>query len=337
MRKIASAVAASLFTALSIWPSTGAAQSAPAEVRLAWAGAPRVWVLGKEDGAFDKALGVPVKWVQFGSGADVLALFAGKQIDIARFGSNPAVSAYVQGLPVELISVPEVIATSEQLVVRDTVGTLKDLEGKTIAYPPNSTAQYALESLLDQGLLDRSKVKLVPLKPAEIVAAWKRGDIDGAYAWDPAKEQLTSDGAKVLFSTKDLRKDGVLIYNNFVVSKDFARAYPQLVAAFLKTYQQKVDEYKRDPEAAAQVIAKHLNQPVASVRTTLAGLDYPSITELLSDAYLGDGSNPANTGIAKAQKKTAEFLVKAGQLQASKVPQDFGAFNNPAYLQASQK
>lgn len=337
MRKIVSAVVASLFTALSVLPATGAAQSAPAEIRLAWAGAPRVWVLGKADGAFEKALGVPVKWVQFGSGADVLALFAGKQIDIARFGSNPAVSGFVQGLPIELISVPEVIATSEQLVVRNTVGTLKDLEGKTIAYPPNSTAQYALETLLDQGLLDRSKVKLVPLKPAEIVAAWKRGDIDGAYAWDPAKAELTADGAKVLFSTRDLRKDGVLIYNNFVVSKAFAQAYPQLVATFLKTYQQQVDAYKRDPEAAAQVIATYLNQPLASVRATLAGLDYPSIAELLSDAYLGDGSNPGKSGLAAAQKKTADFLVKVGQLQASKVPGDFGALNNPAYLQAAQK
>ena len=34
--------------------------AAPAEVRFAWAGAPRVWVLGKADKSFDQALGVPV-------------------------------------------------------------------------------------------------------------------------------------------------------------------------------------------------------------------------------------------------------------------------------------
>ncbi|MDR1828698.1 MAG: ABC transporter substrate-binding protein [Methylobacteriaceae bacterium] len=337
MRKSFAVIAASLFTCLAFQPVPATAQQLPEEVRFAWAGAPRIWVLAKEDGSFEKALGVRVKWVQFGSGADVLTLFAGKEIDIARFGSNPAISGYVQGLPIELISVPELIATSEQLAVKAEIKELKDLEGKTIAFPPNSTAQYALEALLDKGLLDRSKVKLVGLKPAEIIAAWKRGDIDGAYAWDPAKAEITSSGGHVIFSTKDLKPDGILIYNNYVVSKEFASAYPDLVAKFLKVHEEKVAQYKKDPEAAVKTIAKYLDQSEDSVRGTLAGLEYPSIAELLSKDYLGDGSDPDNTGIALAEKKTAEFLVKAGQLQAEKVPAGFGAFNNPAYLKEAQK
>ncbi|MFY3859766.1 taurine ABC transporter substrate-binding protein [Achromobacter xylosoxidans] len=306
--------------------------AAPAEVRFAWAGAPRVWVLGKADKSFDQALGVPVKWVQFNTGADVLALFASKQIDIARFGSNPAVSGYAQGLPIELISVPEIITTAEQLVVRADIRDVKGIEGRTIAYPPNSTAQYALEALLDRGHADRAKVKLVPLKPAEIVAAWKRGDIDGAYAWDPAKAQLVADGAHVVFSTGDLRKDGVLIYNNFVVSKDFAAKYPQLVAAFLKNYQKKVEEYRQDPERAAATIAATLDQPLDSVRTALRGMEYPTIAELLSAEYLGASADGAPSGIARAQAQTAAFLVKAGQLQSTRVPASFVPFNNASFL-----
>lgn len=323
--------------ALAILSGAASAQSLPPEVRLAWAGAPRIWVLGKIDKSFDKALGVPVKWVQFASGADVLSLFASKQIDIARFGSNPAVSGYAQGLPIELISVPEIISTSEQLVVKNAIKDVKGLEGKTIAYPPNSTSQYALEALLDQKIVDRSKVKLVPLKPAEIVAAWKRGDIDGAYAWDPAKAELTSSGAHVIFSTKDLRKNGVLIYNNFVVSKDFAQKYPQLLAKFLKSYQEKVEEYRRDPEGVVTKIAKYLDQPAGSVRDTLAGLEYPSIDQQLSNEYLGDGSAPSQSGLAKAEKNTAEFLVKSGQLQRSKLPDSFAGFNNPEFLKRARQ
>lgn len=336
IRKFARAVAMAT-AGVALWSGVAAADPAPAEVRLGWASVPRVWVLGKIDGTFDKVFGAPVKWVQFASGADVLNLLAAKEVDIVRFGSSPAVSGYVQGLPIELISVPEVVATSEQLVVRDPIKDVKDLAGKTIAYPPNSTAQYALEALLDLGTIDRSKVKLVPLKPAEIVAAWKRGDIDGAYAWDPAKAELVADGAKVIFSTSDLRKDGVLIYNNFVVSKDFAQKHPDLLAKFLKAYEEKVEEYKRDPEAAVQKIAKYLDQPVDSVRNTLAGLDYPTIAELLTAEYLGDPQNGVPSGIAKAQKATADFLVKVGQLQKSKVPDDFTSFNNNSFLKQAQQ
>lgn len=328
-----------LFISPVLWTYASAAptQNLPAEVRFAWAGAPRIWVLGKADKSFDKAFGVPVRWVQFGTGADVLTLFASHQIDIARFGSNPAVSAFAQGLPIELISVPEVISTSEQLVVRENIKNVKDLEGKTIAYPPNSTSQYALDALLNQGIVDRSKVKIVPLKPAEIYAAWKRGDIDGAYAWDPAKALLVQDGAHVIFSTKDLRKQGILIYNNFVVSKEFADKYPQLLTTFLKTYQQKVEEYERDPELASEIIAKTLDQPLDSVRTTLQGMEYPSIKTQLTNEYLGNGIDSGLPGIAKAQAATAAFLVKVGQLQQSKVPASFAPFDNPTFLkQASQ-
>jgi taurine transport system substrate-binding protein len=54
------------------------AQEALSEVRLAYAGGPRVWILAKADGAFDKAFGVKTRWIAFASGADVLTLFAAR-------------------------------------------------------------------------------------------------------------------------------------------------------------------------------------------------------------------------------------------------------------------
>ena len=130
---------------------------------------------------------------------------------------------------------------------------------------------YALEAAIKVYHVDRSKIKLVPLKPAEIVAAWKRGDIDGAYAWDPASQELAAAGGHEILVTKQLQKDGYLIYNNFVVRKAFAEQYPKLVATFLRVYQQKVDEYHQDPERAAQIIAKNIDQPLDSVRRNVRG------------------------------------------------------------------
>jgi taurine transport system substrate-binding protein len=317
--------------------SVAHAENVPAEVRLAWAGAPRVWVLARADGSFDKAFGTKVRWVQFATGADVLALFASNAIDIARFGSNPAVAGITQRLPIEVIGVPEIIATSERLTARQGINFLKDLEGKTVAYPPNSTAQYALEVAIKVNHIDRSKIKLVPLKPAEIVAAWKRGDVDAAYAWDPASQELAAAGGHEIFVTKQLQKDGYLIYNNFVVRKAFAEQYPKLVATFLRVYQEKVDEYHKDPERASAIIAKNIDQPVDSVRRTLAGLDYPSIKEQLSASLLGRGADTPQSGIAKAMTDTAQFLVGAGQLRADTVPASFAPAINTTFLKEASK
>lgn len=174
----------------------------PQEVRFAWAGGPRTWVLGQIDKSFDKAFGAPVRWVAFNSGADVLSLFAAREIDIARFGSSPAAAGIARGLPIEVIGVQEIIATSERLIAREGINSLKDLEGKRVAYPANSTAQFAFElavKLAGEGA-DRSKIRTVALKPAEMVSAWQRGDIDAAYVWG-----LSANSWRLLKARKSLQ------------------------------------------------------------------------------------------------------------------------------------
>lgn len=325
-------VAALLGTAATQAPAPAVAEEVPAEVRFAYAGSPRVWILGKADGSFDKAFGAKVKWIPFASGADVLTLFAAKEIDIARFGSSPAAAGIARKLPIEVIGISGVIATSERLIARPGIADLKGLEGKSVAAPANSTAQYALEAAIKLNGVDRSKVKLVTLKPAEIVAAWSRGDIDAAYVWGPFTQQLEAAGGKQIFATKDLQKNDVLIFNNFVVRKEFSQKYPELVAKFLRTYQDKVDEYKKDPEAASQIIAKHLDVPLDTARSTLAGLEYPSIAEQLTPAFLGDGKTTPDSRIAKAYKDTASFLAEIGELRKDDVPAGYAPFINTDHL-----
>lgn len=70
----------------------------------------------------------------------------------------------------------------------------KDLIGKTIATPFVSTSHYSLLGALKHWGLDTKQVKVVNLQPAEIAAAWKRGDIDGAFVWSPALGEIRKTG-----------------------------------------------------------------------------------------------------------------------------------------------
>ncbi|MBT3065587.1 glycine betaine ABC transporter substrate-binding protein [Rhodoferax sp. U11-2br] len=322
--------------ALSTLSGLAQAQAVPPEVRFAYAGGPRVWILGKIDGAFDAAFGTKVKWIPFASGSDVLTLFAAKEIDIARFGSSPAAAGIARKLPIEVIGAPEIIATSERLIARKNITSLKDLEGKTVAFPANSTAQYAFEVAIKLAKVERSKIKALALKPAEIVAAWKRSDIDAAYVWGPFTQQLEADGGKEIFATRDLQKDDVLVFNNFVVRKEFADKYPEIVVKFLRVVQDKVDQYKKDPDGSAQKIATHLDIPLETARSTLSGLQYPSLTEQLSTAFVGNESNKSGSRITRAYKDTANFLADIGEIRKSDVPESYAPFINTTYLQRAQ-
>lgn len=324
---------AAVALAAAVWVPVGvSAQPVPEVVRLGYAGGPRVWILGKADGGYEKAFGTRVQWVPFASGADALTLLTAKAVDIIRFGSSPAVAGIVRGLTIEVIGVSGVIATSERLIGRDAVKGVKDLEGRAVAYPPNSTAHYALEAALKVHKVDVSKVRRVQLRPAEIVAAWKRGDIDAAYVWGPFTQQLEADGGHEVLASRDLQKDGYYVWNNFVARKEFLEKYPQIAVQFLREFQSNVERYKRDPEGSAKIVAQHLDVDLDAARSTLAGIEYPELAEQVTAKWLGDGTNTGDSVIARGQKSTAEFLAEIGEIRRADIPASFAPWINTRYL-----
>lgn len=321
-----------LLAAGSFWVNSVFADT-PSEVRVAYSGGSQVLMLAKADGSLDKALNSKVKWVQFASGADALTYFASNAIDIANFGSSPATAGIVRKLPVEIIGVSGVIASYERLIGKEGINGIKDIEGKRVAYPPNSTAQYALEAAITVNKLDRSKITLLPLRPAEMVAAWKRGDIDAGYVWAPFAQELESAGGHQVFTTKELQKAGYLIYNNYVVRKAFAEQYPQVVTAFLRVHQEKVNEFKKDPERASAIVAKEVGAPQTTAANTLNGLEYPTLAEQSTPSWLGNGTNTSDSGIGKALSKTANFLAGIGEIRQRDIPTNWNSAINVHYIQ----
>lgn len=321
-----------LLAAGSFWVNSAFADT-PSEVRIAYSGGSQVLMLAKADGSLDKTLNSKVKWVQFASGADALTYFASNAIDIANFGSSPATAGIVRKLPVEIIGVSGVIASYERLIGKEGINGIKDIEGKRVAYPPNSTAQYALEAAITVNKLDRSKITLLPLRPAEMVAAWKRGDIDAGYVWAPFAQELESAGGHQVFATKELQKAGYLIYNNYVVRKAFAEQYPQVVTAFLRVHQEKVNEFKKDPERASAIVAKEVGAPQTTAANTLNGLEYPTLAEQSTPSWLGNGTDTSDSGIGKALSKTANFLAGIGEIRQRDIPTNWNSAINAHYIQ----
>ncbi|MGX9741141.1 taurine ABC transporter substrate-binding protein [Pseudocitrobacter corydidari] len=321
-----------LLAAGSFWVNSAFADT-PSEVRIAYSGGSQVLMLAKADGSLDKALNSKVKWVQFASGADALTYFASNAIDIANFGSSPATAGIVRKLPVEIIGVSGVIASYERLIGKEGINGIKDIEGKRVAYPPNSTAQYALEAAITVNKLDRSKITLLPLRPAEMVAAWKRGDIDAGYVWAPFAQELELAGGHQVFATKELQKAGYLIYNNYVVRKAFAEQYPQVVTAFLRVHQEKVNEFKKDPERASAIVAKEVGAPQTTAANTLNGLEYPTLAEQSTPSWLGNGTDTSDSGIGKALSKTANFLAGIGEIRQRDIPTNWNSAINAHYIQ----
>ena len=98
--------------------------------------------------------------------------------------------------------------------------------GKRIAVPFISTTHYSLLAALKHWGIKPGQVEIVNLQPPAIIAAWQRGDIDGAYVWAPAVNALEKDG-KVLTDSEQVGQWGAPTLDVWVVRKDFAEKHPE--------------------------------------------------------------------------------------------------------------
>ncbi len=282
-------------------------------------------------GAYEKATGATITWSQFGGGADVIAAIASGSIDIGYVGSSPLTTAASNELPIEAIFIVGNIAEAEALAVKG-VEKPEDLVGKRIATPFVSTAHYALLSALKHWNIDPGSLELLNLRPAEIGAAWERGDIDGAYVWDPVLNQIKTTGGKVLVDSAQVAEWGAPTFDAWIVRKEFAEANPDIVTAFVKVTGDAYAAYLADPAAwgadsdAAKAIAQLTGANAADVPALLKGYVFPSLEEQAGPNFLGGGT-------VKAVSDTAAFLVEQGSIPAALA--DYSPYVTAKYVEAA--
>ncbi len=151
-------------------------------------------------------------------------------------------------MPIEVFLLASKLGNSEALVVKKTISKPEDLIGKRIAVPFISTTHYSLLAALKHWGIKPGQVEIVNLQPPAIIAAWQRGDIDGAYVWAPAVNALEKDG-KVLTDSEQVGQWGAPTLDVWVVRKDFAEKHPEVVKAFAKSAIDAQQPYIANPDA----------------------------------------------------------------------------------------
>ena len=283
------------------------------------------------DGTYEKATGQKIDWRRFNSGPEVVAALASGDLQIGNLGSSPLAAATSRQLPIVAFIVSAQINSSEALVVRNGSGITKpeDLIGKTIATPFVSTSHYSLLGALKHWGLTSKQVKVVNLNPTEIAAAWKRGDIDGAFVWSPALGEIRKTG-KTLTDAAEVGRWGSPTFEVWVASKDYAEKHPDVIAKFAGTtldayadYTAHKAEWTSDSEQVKK-IARLTGSNAADVPELLSGSAYPDRAAQKSSALLGGGT-------VKDIAATAEFLKEQSKIPA--VLPDYSPYVSSQYVQ----
>ena len=185
--------------------------------------------VAQADNTFAKTSGATVDWRKFDSGASVVRALASGDVQIGNIGSSPLAVAASQQVPIEVFLLASKLGNSEALVVKKSITKPEDLIGKRIAVPFISTTHYSLLSALKHWGIKPGQVQIINLQPPAIIAAWQRGDIDGAYVWAPAVNELEKEG-KVLTDSSQVGEWGAPTLDVWVVRKDFAEQHPDNIS-----------------------------------------------------------------------------------------------------------
>jgi taurine transport system substrate-binding protein len=251
--------------------------------------------------------GKKVVFKKFSSGAKVINAMASGDIDIAIAGSTPIAAGLSQGLDIKVIWMMEIIGDAEAFVVKENINSIKDLIGKKVAVPFGSTTHFHLMLALKNAGISPRDLSILNLTPPSIVASWKKGEIDGAFVWAPALEDIKKSG-KVLMSSKDLANKGDPTFDGIIARDEFLKKNKKFTVAFMKEINKLHTSYNSSKWASdsdeVSTIAKFIGAKTSDVVAALKGYTFPT-KEAQSMKMLSE-----------TLKKTAIFLKEQGKIES---------------------
>jgi taurine transport system substrate-binding protein len=321
LRHLVRAFAALCMASAAMFAATHAL-AADKEVTIAYQDMMVPWRYAQQLDEAGKQTGYKVSYRKFGGGGDVIRAMASGNVQIGEAGSSPVAAGLSQGLPIELFWILDNINDAEALVVRNGSGitNVGQLKGKRLGVPFVSTSHFHALLALKQAGLTGSDVKVLNMRPAEIAAAWERGDIDAAYIWNPVLSKVEQSGKVVTTSGKIAAQTGLATFDGFVVNREWAQANPVFMTTFVKILVKGDAAYRANPgewtgaTPQGKAVAAISGGTPDEVAPSLALYQFPSPQEQASDKWLSGGKSG---GAAKSLLATADFLKEQKTLQST--------------------
>ncbi len=282
MKKIISLLLGSV---LALTLSMSAAFSAAKEVRVAffleWA------TPNQEDKVkklFDKAMGVPVKWTNFTNGGAMTDAMLAGDIDISYSqGLVPFINAVKSKAPIKLVDIAMEYGMGGTTCVTSkasgiTKANASELEGKKVAVPLGTMAEYVFIESMKVVEADRSKMEIIQMDPEEGAAALVSGDVVMACLFGGNSIKAAVAVGSRLLSVQEARDAGIQGIDITSVTDKFMKENPGMVRTFVEVTHEANAKY-RAGKHDINIIAKDAEMSVADTKDTMDGFKFLTAAE----------------------------------------------------------
>jgi NitT/TauT family transport system substrate-binding protein len=162
------------------------------------------------------------------------------------------------------------------IVVKKQIVSIKDLRGKTVAYPDGQPSHFFLLKLLGDAGLKRQDIKASPMESADQAgAAFLSGSVDAAVTWEPFLSQAAAlPNGKILTTS---REEPGLIVDIFTVRNDYLQKNPDVVKAFIQGWFKAIDYWKKNPADANKIMAGAMKLSQSEFERMIKGIQYSDL------------------------------------------------------------
>jgi ABC-type nitrate/sulfonate/bicarbonate transport system substrate-binding protein len=280
----------------------GAAQAEP--LRLAVSRTPMSLPLyvAEEKGYFG-AESIQVQMQECLGGQRCLASLLAGRADVATVADMPIAMAAFQRSDFAIVA-SFVNATEDlKIVARGLKGSSVNLTAKRIGVPIGSTAQYYLDLHLIVSGIDPRTVRIVDLRPEQLVDSLASGQVDAIAAWEPygfqALQALKGQGHALTAS------NGYISTFNLVVQRRLAGAHDETLERLLRAMLRAEQFIQQDPEAARAILRRRLN-----LGQDFLDFAWPHFTYRLG----------LEQALIATMESEARWALREGQIQGKGVP-----------------
>lgn len=219
-------------------------------------------LLAKASGEYEKALGRPVRWVEFNAGPSAIEALLNGAIDAAYIGPNPVINGFLKSGGESFQVVSGSAGGGAALVVRADAGIAgeKDFHGRIVATPQLGNTQDVAARAWFRSKGYRLKEKggtltILPLANPDQLLLFQRKEIDAAWTVEPWVSRLEQEGGgKLLMDEKDLWPNGRYPTTLLVASRKLLREDPALVERLVKAHAAVTSRLNADKAAAAALV-----------------------------------------------------------------------------------
>jgi NitT/TauT family transport system substrate-binding protein len=283
--------------------SSGSSESSGGTITLGFSAWPGwfPWAVAEEQGIFDD-VGIDVELKYFSDYTASLDAMAAGQVDANSQTLNDTLVGISGGSDQVAVVVNDNSAGNDAIIADESIETVQDLEGKSVAAEAGVVDHF----LLLQGLADEdmseSDIDFHGLPTDQAAASFAGGEFDAVGVFAPFTTQaLEREGSHVLFDSSDYPGT---IPDFLVVDRQLVEDRPDDVQKLVDAWYTTLDWIDAHPDEAVEIMADRAEVSVEEYQ------DFADGTRIFSaDDALASMTEDGDTDLGPITEQVSDFLV----------------------------